>query len=263
MDRGIPTKPCWRSCGHAGGQYLVGTPKGRLTKLEQPLLTVPWQAARPPSAGEAACAWTQSSTSGCRARPAWPRSGRCAGAASSGSGAAPPGLAAATADLRDAPLEAGGGPADSRRMQALVMVTLPPPPPSPTGSGGSVFTFRLDTAKLRQVRRRRGRYLLRSNLTATDPAQLWEYYTCTWWRFQRCHRTLKDELAVRPIYHQRPERVEAHIFVAFLAYCLHVALKAQLQPHAAALSVQQDAEQVRHNVNARCPLPDDRQTAGS
>ena len=44
---------------------------------------------------------------------------------------------------------------------------------------------------------------------------------------------------MRPIYHQRPERVEAHIFVAFLAYCLHVTLKAQLRPHAPGLTVRQ------------------------
>jgi hypothetical protein len=40
---------------------------------------------------------------------------------------------------------------------------------------------------------------------------------------------LKDDLSLRPIFHQLEHRIEAHIFVAFLAYCLHVSLRARLQ----------------------------------
>jgi transposase len=103
------------------------------------------------------------------------------------------------------------------------------------------FTFTLDKAKLRQVRRREGRYLLRSNLTETDPTRLWEYYLQLV-EVEAAFKTLKDELAVRPIYHQLPARIEAHIFVAFLAYCLHVTLKAHLRPHAPGLTVRQVLE---------------------
>ena len=49
-------------------------------------------------------------------------------------------------------------------------------------------------------------------------------------------KTLKDDLALRPIYHQLEQRIEAHIFVAFLAYCLHVTLRAQLKPLAPGLT---------------------------
>ena len=61
------------------------------------------------------------------------------------------------------------------------------------------------------------------------------------WRFQRwcieqAFKELKNDLGVRPIYHQRDERIEAHIFVAFLAYCLQVTLKARLRPLAPGLT---------------------------
>ncbi len=89
--------------------------------------------------------------------------------------------------------------------------------------------FRLDRAKLRQVRRREGRYLLRTNLTANQPPQaLWRFYTQLT-EVEQAFKEIKNDLAVRPIYHQIESRIEAHIFVAFLAYCLQVTLKARLR----------------------------------
>ena len=85
------------------------------------------------------------------------------------------------------------------------------------------FTWRLRKQKLRQVRRREGRYLLRTNLTEEDPAKLWQYYIQLT-QVEEAFKDLKGDLALRPLYHQKEERIEAHIFVAFLAYCLHVTL---------------------------------------
>src|ERR1700723_3479113 len=85
----------------------------------------------------------------------------------------------------------------------------------------AAFRYALDRKKLRQARRREGRYLLRSNLTQGDPALLWSYYLQLV-QVEEAFRTLKGDLAVRPIHHQEPWRIEAHIFMAFLAYCLHV-----------------------------------------
>lgn len=68
-----------------------------------------------------------------------------------------------------------------------------------------------------------GCYLLRTNLTETDPATLWKRYiqlTEAEWAF----RITKDELEIRPIWHQKPDRVKAHILVCFLAYVLWKAL---------------------------------------
>jgi transposase len=79
------------------------------------------------------------------------------------------------------------------------------------------------------VRRREGRYLLRTNLSGREPAQLWQFYIQLV-EIEAAFKNLKDDLQLRPIYHQLQQRIEAHIFVAFVAYCLHVTLRvAQLR----------------------------------
>jgi transposase len=83
------------------------------------------------------------------------------------------------------------------------------------------FSYQLDRTKLRQRRRREGRYLLRTNLTEHDPAKLWSYYLQLV-TVEEAFKTLKGDLAIRPIFHQQEARIEAHVFIAFLAYCLHV-----------------------------------------
>src|SRR6185312_10523234 len=90
------------------------------------------------------------------------------------------------------------------------------------------FTYQLDRNKLRQVRRREGRYLLRTNLTEHDPAKLWTYYLQLV-AVEEAFKDLKGDLAIRPIFHQHEPRIEAHIFVAFLAYCLHATLRLRLR----------------------------------
>lgn len=97
------------------------------------------------------------------------------------------------------------------------------------------FSFRLNRQKLRQVRRREGRYLLRTNLSGRDPDELWQFYIQLT-EVEAAFKNLKDDLQLRPIYHQLESRVDAHIFVAFMAYCLHVTLRAQLQPLAPGLT---------------------------
>lgn len=92
---------------------------------------------------------------------------------------------------------------------------------------GAAFSYRLDRGKLRQARRREGRYLLRTNLVGHDPAQLWGYYLQLV-AVEQAFKTLKGDLAVRPIFHQHEARIEAHIFIAFLAYALHVTLARRL-----------------------------------
>ena len=67
--------------------------------------------------------------------------------------------------------------------------------------------------------RSEGCYLLRTNLRETDPALLWKRYiqlTEAEWAF----RIAKDELEIRPIWHQKEDRVLAHILICFLAYVL-------------------------------------------
>ena len=88
--------------------------------------------------------------------------------------------------------------------------------------------FSLDRHKLRQVWRREGRYLLRTNLTAHEPTALWTFYIQLT-EVEQAFKEVKHDLAIRPIFHKTEERIEAHIFVAFLAYCLQVTLKAKLR----------------------------------
>jgi transposase len=102
---------------------------------------------------------------------------------------------------------------------------------------GSDFSYWLDRKRLKQVRRREGRYLLllRTNLTETDPVKLWHYYLQLV-QVEEAFRTLKSDLAIRPIFHQDPQRIEAHVFIAFLAYCLYVTLGRRLKSLAPGLT---------------------------
>jgi len=97
------------------------------------------------------------------------------------------------------------------------------------------FRFRLDKTKLQQAEQRDGHYLLRSNLTAEDPAVLWTRYVQLT-QIEAAFRTLKSELGIRPIYHRLERRIDAHILIAFLAYCLQVTLKNRLLVHAPGLT---------------------------
>ena len=97
------------------------------------------------------------------------------------------------------------------------------------------FTFHTDRKKLPEAQLRDGHYLLRTNLVAEDPAVLWDRYRQLT-QIEAAFKCLKSELGIRPIYHQLEHRVEAHILVAFLAYCLSVTLKHRLQAHAPGLT---------------------------
>jgi transposase len=99
----------------------------------------------------------------------------------------------------------------------------------------AAFSFKLNWKKLREAYRREGRYLLRTNLTNRDPAELWQFYIQLT-EVEAAFKNLKDDLQLRPIYHQLEHRIEAHIFVAFLAYCLHITLRVRLKPLAPGLT---------------------------
>ena len=81
---------------------------------------------------------------------------------------------------------------------------------------------------MREVRRREGRYLLRSNLSGENPEKLWQFYIQLT-QVEAAFKDLKEDLNLRPIFHQLQRRIEAHIFVSFLAYCLHVSLRERLR----------------------------------
>jgi transposase len=237
MDRGIPTEAHLAALRARGAQYIVGTPKGRLTQLEQAFLRLPWREARPSvqvqlrSQEAELYVWVQSERRVTKERAMRRRRLKRLWARLRALQEQRPTYETLLLKLGAAKKEAG-------RVWALVRVELPAPPPKAERARRVDFTFALDRAKLRRIRRREGRYLLRSNLTETDPARLWEFYLQLV-EVEAAFKDLKGDLAVRPISHQVPPRIEAHIFVAFLAYCLHVTLRAHLRPHAAGLTVRQ------------------------
>jgi len=122
------------------------------------------------------------------------------------------------------------------------------------------LAYRLNREKLRKARRREGRYLLRTNLTETDPVKLWSYYLQLV-AVEDAFRTLKGDLAIRPIFHQDQQRIEAHIFIAFLAYCLHVTLGQKLKALASGLTTRRALEKfaAAQMVDVHIPTTDGRE----
>src|ERR1700716_87084 len=234
MDRGIPSEEVLAEMRAADPpvSYLVGTPKGRLSKLEKHLVTLPWQAVREgvdvkllphpsTSAQEQELYVLAQSHARIHKERAmrrrklkwlWARLKQLA-----------------TMDLtrEELLMKLGAARAKARAAWRLIDVEVAP--------NGATFSFALNRKKLRQVRRREGRYLLRTNLCGQQPAQLWQFYIQLV-EVEAAFKNLKDDLQLRPIYHQLERRIEAHIFVAFLAYCLHVTLRARLRPLAPGLT---------------------------
>ena len=258
MDRGIPTEATLTAmrAGDAPVRYLVGTPKGRLTRLEQAFLAQPWQAVRPSvtvkllaEEGElyilVRSAQRRLKERGMRRRrlkTLWQRLGE---------------LQRQTNTRDQLLLKLGAAKQAAGRAWALVDIGVPAPGEAVTPQ---TFTVRLRRDRLRQVRRREGRYLLRSNLTDEDPATLWQYYMQLT-EIEQAFKDLKHDLAIRPVFHQREARIEAHLFVSFIAYCLHVTLKNLARPHAPGLTPRAILEKFAtlQMVDVHLPTTDGRQ----
>jgi transposase len=259
MDRGIPTEAALETmrASHPPIQYLVGTPKGRLSKLEKELLDRPWQSARPqvrvkllPQDKEL-YVFIESEARlqkerGIRLRKLRELIKRLKA------------LQQRKQKLtRDELLVAvGQAKEQAGRVFGLVEIHWPQDPEA----DARTFTFQLRRGPYRIWRRREGRYLLRTNLTEADPKLLWEYYLQLV-EVEGAFKLLKDDLAVRPIFHQKENRVEAHIFVAFLAYCLSVTLRGQLRKLAGGLTSRAVLEKfaAMQMVDAHFPTSDGRE----
>ncbi len=229
MDRGVPTEEVLAEMRQADPpvSYLVGTPKGRLSKLEKALLGLPWQAVRQGVdvklleqeqelyvlAQSHARIHKERAMRRRKLKWLWARLKQIA----------------AMEDLTREELLMKLGAARAKAPAAWRLIDVEVAPEAAT------FIFTLNRKKLRQVRRREGRYLLRTNLCGKEPAQLWQFYIQLT-EIEAAFKNLKDDLQLRPIYHQLENRIEAHIFVAFLAYCLHVTLRARLKPLAPGLT---------------------------
>jgi len=121
---------------------------------------------------------------------------------------------------------------EAGRDYKLVSISLPKPE-EPVNE--NTFHFSLDRERLRRTLRREGRYLLRSNMQAASPETVWESYLLLT-RIEQAFKDLKGSLSIRPIWHQLDNRTEAHIFVSFLAFCLHTTLRNLARRRAAGLT---------------------------
>ena len=233
MDRGIPSEAILAEMREPERQtfYLVGTPKGRISQHEKKWLDLPWQKVRDSvevklyeHEGEL---YVLAKSEGRQAKEVAIRRKRLARL-----------LRKLRAMRKSLPkrdqllLRIGAAKKEAGRAFGFVKLRLPNKDEEVTRE---TFSFHVDKAKLNRAQQRDGHYLLRSNLTSEDPAVLWTRYVQLT-QIEAVFRSLKSELGIRPIYHQLEHRADAHVLIAFLAYCLQVTLKNRLMIHAPGLT---------------------------
>jgi len=233
MDRGIPSEAILKEMREPDRQtfYLVGTPKGKINQHEKKWLDLPWQKVRDlvdvklyQHEGEL---YVLAKSSGRQAKEIAMRRKRLVRL-----------LRKLRAMRKSLPkrdqllLRIGAAKKEAGRAFGFVTIQIPQKDETVTRQ---TFLFQVDKAKLKAAEQRDGHYLLRSNLTGEDPAVLWTRYVQLT-QIESVFRSLKSELGVRPIYHQLEHRADAHVLIAFLAYCLQVTLKNRLMIHAPGLT---------------------------
>jgi hypothetical protein len=255
MDRGIPTKKDLQAMRESDPpiHYLVGTPKGSLSRYEKKLLELPWQTVREGvevkllKEEKEFLVLAQSQDRRTKERSMRRRQLKW--------------LCRRLKEIQgmkfskktDLAMKLGASKQQAPSAWRLIQVEIAESQPEPS------FTFSLRRKKLRQVRQREGRYLLRSNLTEQPPAQLWHLYIQLT-QVEEAFKNLKGDLALRPLFHQKEIRIEAHIFVAFLAYCLHVTLRRWLHDLAPGLTPRSVLDKFRclQMIDVHLPTTDGR-----
>ena len=259
MDRGIPTEAVLAEMrgSETPVHYLVGTPRGRLSQLEQEFLVTPWadvrDSVRVKLVEQDGELYILARSGARRDKEQAMRRRRLRK------------LINRLRELRQQKLtrdqlliklgaaKKEAGPAVYR----ILDISLPGKDEAVTPE---TFSFKLNWQHLREARRREGSYLLRSNLIGSDPAKLWAFYLRLV-EIEQAFKELKGDLAIRPIYHQSDQRIEAHIFVAFMAYCLHVTLKQRTRSLAPGLTPRAVLDKMAaiQTVDVHLPTTDGRQ----
>lgn len=278
MDRGIPTEEILAEMRQSDPPvlYLVGTPKGRLKQFEKQLLELPWQ-----------CVRDGVDVKVFEHQPKAKKARKKKDAAAQPPQAPTPTqpevyVLAQSRDRRhkeramrrrrlkwlwarlktiqsmkglsrdELILKLGAAKQAARSAWRLLEVNIDEKEAS--------FQFKLRKDKLRQACRHEGRYLLRSNLPIEDPARMWQLYMQLS-QIEEAFKNLKGDLSIRPIHHQLQHRVEAHIFVAFMAYCLHVTLQRRLKDLAPGLTPRSVLEKFKaiQMIDVHLPTTDGRE----
>jgi transposase len=226
MDRGIPTEEVLAEMRNSHREifYLVGTPRSKVRQYEKKWLDLPWQKVRESVEvklfAEAGELYVLAKSEGRRAKERAMRRKKLARL-----------LRKLRAMRRSGPrrdqllLRIGAARKEAGSAFRFLHLELPREGQAVTRHS---FQFRVDRPKLTAAELQDGHYLLRSNLVGENPTVLWERYMQLA-QIEAAFKAMKSELGIRPLYHQLGHRVEAHILVAFLAYCLLVTLKNRLQ----------------------------------
>jgi transposase len=233
MDRGIPTEEILAEMRDLSRPvaYLVGTPKSKIKQHEKKWLELPWRKVRDSvevklfeQDGEL---YVLAKSEGRQLKEIAIRRKKLARL-----------LRKLRAMRRSLPsrdqllMRIGAAKTEAGRAFGFVHIQLPDARQPVTRES---FRFSVDKNKLNEAELRDGHYLLRSNVSGEDPAVLWTRYVQLT-QIESVFRSLKSELGIRPVYHRLEHRVDAHILVAFLAYCLQVTLKHRLMLHAPGLT---------------------------
>jgi hypothetical protein len=252
MDRGIPTEAVLAEMRASDPpvQYLVGTPKGRLSRLEKPLLAKPWHEARDGvrvkllAEDSELYVYAESVDRVTKERAMrkrqmkwlWKRLRE---------------LVVMEISREEMLMKLGAARSRAPTAWRLVDIEM--------DKESSMFIYTLNRPKLRKVRQRQGRYLLRTNLTENDPALLWQYYIQLV-AVKQAFKNLKGDLAIRPVF-QDERRIEAHIFIAFLAYWMQVTLQHRLHALAPGLTARSALEKFAavQMIDVHLPTTDGRE----
>ncbi len=219
MDRGIVSEENLEYLRSGGRRYIVGTPKGQLRRFQRELLSEGWQKVRdglevklcPSADGEETFILCRSASRAIKEKQIHERFEKCP----------EKGLAKLTESCMKRKQQAGtierrvGRLLESNsRAAGLFKVEV-----GEAKGGGATVTWKKVEEWRQWAELSEGCYLLRSNITGWDAGQLWQAYLQLT-EAEAAFRIQKGDLRIRPIWHQKEERVHAHILACFLAYVL-------------------------------------------
>lgn len=259
MDRGVPTEKTLAEMRQSGYKYLVGAPRGHLKVIGKKFDDVPWEhvqdgisvkvAKTAVDGAEDTFVLTKSTARSLKEtamrvkkirgamktlRAIDERLGRSKWRKVEPSKR---GLGRDELVARLAVAENKAG-----RAWKMINVTMPKEGDKVTTES---FSWKLNWSRIREARAEdEGTYLLRTNLSECDPKTLWKRYMIQG-EIEYAFRELKNDLGLRPVYHQLEDRIEAHIFTAFMALCLLQTLRAIAREHAPGLTPRQIIEKFR------------------
>jgi transposase len=261
MDRGIPTEETLQDMRQSDPPvgYLVGTPRGRWDQFKAELEKVPWQKLRATIEVKLLAqdqeVYVLAKSEGRRQKETAIRRRKLARLLRT---------LRVLRRTRERPWKRdtllhklGAAHKEAGKAWGFVKITLPK---ARQAVNRDTFQFEVLKDKLKDAQQRDGHYLLRGFGAGDQAGTLWERYMQLS-EIESAFRTLKSELQLRPIRHHVQLRIEAHILVCFLAYCLSVTLRKRLQVHAPGLTSPAVLETLSGilMLDVRVPLADGRE----